>query len=162
QIKLKRRQHAAATNRGSATRPPRFNLYRLDDATISARMTSTLRSQITTQEELPWEHACSTLRQIAEENIGTQQWRRSNWISERTWELINRRNSLKIMAQQNSQVNDEHRELCKLETPNNKSGQSEIKTEISYLMTKHNSKDGNSTSKKSVSQSRKTNLRKNN
>ncbi|KAL7726621.1 hypothetical protein ACLKA6_010486 [Drosophila palustris] len=114
QIKLKRRQHAAATNRGSATRPPRFNLYRLDDATISARMTSTLRNQITTQEELPWEHACSTLRQIAEEIIGTQQRRRSNWISERTWELISRRNSLKIMAQQNSQVNDEHRELCKL------------------------------------------------
>jgi len=40
-IKLKRRQYDAVTNRGSTTRPPRFNLYRLDDGTISIRMTPT-------------------------------------------------------------------------------------------------------------------------
>ncbi|XP_044573682.1 craniofacial development protein 2-like [Drosophila ananassae] len=111
-IKLRRNHNTGTRN---TRRPPPLNLHRLGDSTLSTRMATTLREQLgPQQEEHSWELTCRILRSTAEEVLGTRQRRQVDWISTHTWDLINRRNSLKSRADHDCRVRGEYNELCKL------------------------------------------------
>ncbi|XP_043064099.1 uncharacterized protein LOC122320089 [Drosophila ficusphila] len=94
-------------------RPAPLNIHLLGETDISARLASTLRTHLLPQQGQTWEQTCDTLRTAAEGIIGTQQRRRNNWISSATWDTINKRNSLELLADRDSNRRDEHRALCK-------------------------------------------------
>ncbi|XP_044573630.1 uncharacterized protein LOC123257756 [Drosophila ananassae] len=109
-IKLRRNHNTGTRN---TRRPPPLNLHRLGDSTLSTRMATTLREQLgPQQEEHSWELTCRILRSTAEEVLGTRQRRQVDWISTHTWDLINRRNSLKSRADHDCRVRGEYNELC--------------------------------------------------
>ena len=109
-IKLRRKN----TVNGTRNRPP-LNVHRLGDPAISSRMATTLRERLMAiQPTHPWEQTCRTLRNTAEELLGTRQPRRIDWITTRTWDLINKRNTLKSRANHDSRACEEHSELCKM------------------------------------------------
>ncbi|KAH8339608.1 hypothetical protein KR067_003207 [Drosophila pandora] len=112
EISIKHQRKHTATR--ATRRPTPLNIHRLRDTTLSSRMATALREQLTPQRNCPWEQTCRLLRTTAEEMLGTRQRSCSEWISADTWELISRRNRLKSIADHDGRAREEHRKLCKL------------------------------------------------
>lgn len=62
------------------------------------RFITTLHEQLIPKQNSPWDNTFRVMRTTPKEIFGTQQLRRTNWISSRIWERSCRKNTLKSIA----------------------------------------------------------------
>lgn len=76
----------------------RFNTSKLQNAQTANNFASTLREKLPPDQDHTWNNIMAKLQETAEETIGFVMPERKTWISDETWDLINKRRIMKQLT----------------------------------------------------------------
>ncbi|XP_055387991.1 uncharacterized protein LOC129616393 [Condylostylus longicornis] len=96
------------------TRNKRYNTQKLQNPQTANRYASRLRERLPLDQEHPWEEIVTKIQETAEETLGREQGQRKKWISDETWDLINkRRNAKQLATTENNNRSPQYQSLAK-------------------------------------------------
>ncbi|XP_055374512.1 uncharacterized protein LOC129607508 [Condylostylus longicornis] len=106
-LKIKRKRHYNNRNK-------RFNIQKLQNSQTACRYTSRMREKLPLDQEHLWEEIVTKIQETAEEILGRKQIQRKTWISDETWDLINkRRNAKQLTINENNNKSPQYQSLAK-------------------------------------------------
>ncbi|XP_073841391.1 uncharacterized protein [Musca autumnalis] len=111
-IKLKLNKLYKQHNKQATTK--RYDLKMLSSEWKKKDIADSMREMLSADQRIGWEETCKSINNIAEANLGyANKNERKIWISDNTWNLIQRRNILKVQSNVDNGLRAEYRAIAK-------------------------------------------------